>query len=137
MRAFDTNVWIYLYDKRYPEKQAIAERLVDDVDLIALPWQVGCEFLAASRKLAASQFSPTDAWNALEKIRGNADAYLMPDLETWDIARNVYEKHNLSFWDTLLLAICVQHRVTHLYTEDFGTPRLIEDVQIINPFLNP
>jgi hypothetical protein len=51
MNAIDTNVWIYCHDVRDPEKQQVAQRLIETVDSVVLLWQVGCEFIAAARKL--------------------------------------------------------------------------------------
>lgn len=57
MNAIDTNVWLYGQDTRDPQKQAIAQQLIATTRPLALPWQVGCEFIAASRKLAAVGFT--------------------------------------------------------------------------------
>jgi predicted nucleic acid-binding protein len=78
MNAIDTNVWVYLHDTRDPRKQAIAQQLIAETRPIALPWQVGCEFVAASRKLAVVGFTETQAWAALAAMRDLADAILCP-----------------------------------------------------------
>jgi hypothetical protein len=54
MNAVDTNVWLYSHDTRDPRKQALAQQLIASTRPLALPWQVGCEFIAASRKLPQS-----------------------------------------------------------------------------------
>ena len=64
MNALDTNVWLYSHDASDPRKQAIAQQLVATVRPLALPWQVGCEFIAASRKLAVVGFTAAHAWDA-------------------------------------------------------------------------
>jgi predicted nucleic acid-binding protein len=48
MNVLDTNIWLYSHDTRDPHKQAIAQQLIATVRPLALPWQVGCEFIAAS-----------------------------------------------------------------------------------------
>ena len=58
MIAFDTNVLIYCCDKRDPRRQQIALNLVADTTDGILPWQVACEFIAASRKLAERASRP-------------------------------------------------------------------------------
>src|SRR6266851_6914561 len=65
MIALDTNIWIYSHDTRDPAKQAAAQQLIGQTRPLALPWQVGCEFVAASRKLQAQGFSEQQAWLAL------------------------------------------------------------------------
>jgi len=53
MIALDTNVLIYCCDSRDPRRQEIALDLVAGTTDGISPWQVACEFIAASRKLAA------------------------------------------------------------------------------------
>ena len=78
MNAIDTNVWLYSHDSRDPRKQALASSLIAAARPLALPWQVGCEFVAASRKLAAAGFTEAHAWAALTAIQGLADVILLP-----------------------------------------------------------
>jgi predicted nucleic acid-binding protein len=61
MNAVDTNVWIYCRDTRDPHKQTVAQQLIAGLRPLALPWQVGCEFIAASRNLAPSGFTEAQA----------------------------------------------------------------------------
>src|SRR5438105_4395505 len=65
MNVIDTNIWIYSHDARDPQKQAVAQGLIASLRALALPWQVGCEFIAASRKLVPLGFDETKAWSAL------------------------------------------------------------------------
>jgi predicted nucleic acid-binding protein len=57
MNAIDTNIWLYSHDTRDPRKQALSQQLLASVRPLALPWQVGCEFIAASRKLGPAGFT--------------------------------------------------------------------------------
>ncbi len=52
MNAVDTNILIYVHDPGDPIKQAKAAQLVASLTDGVLLWQVACEFVAASRKLA-------------------------------------------------------------------------------------
>jgi predicted nucleic acid-binding protein len=52
MIALDTNVLIYCCDRRDARRQQLALDLVAGTTDGVLPWQVACEFIAASRKLA-------------------------------------------------------------------------------------
>jgi predicted nucleic acid-binding protein len=137
MNAVDTNVWIYSYDSRDPHKRALARRLVVTLDDMLLPWQVGCEFMAATRKLAAIHFTNEMAWRALDRMRQLADQIALPDAADWSTARDLQQNDMLSFWDALLLATCLRHGVTTLYTEDFGSPRTIRGINVLNPFAAP
>jgi predicted nucleic acid-binding protein len=68
MTAFDTNVLIYACDRADPERQLKAINLIAATPDGVLPWQVACEFIAASRKLAPQGFTAEDAWNRLSEF---------------------------------------------------------------------
>jgi predicted nucleic acid-binding protein len=135
MNAIDTNVWIYSHDSRDESKRRTAQKLIATLEPIALLWQVGCEFVAAARKLEPFGFSPQQAWAALADMQAMADAVLLPNCETWSIARDVHERLQLHFWDALIVAACIQGRVDTLYSEDFGDRIAIEGLRIVNPFV--
>jgi predicted nucleic acid-binding protein len=135
MNAIDTNVWIYRHDTRDPHKQTVARRLVSTVRPIVLPWQVGCEFMAATRKLAPLGFDAAMAWDALTDMQAIATTVLLPDIQLWQDAQSLQARHILSFWDALLVAACLHGGVKTLYTEDMGSPRQIDGLLLVNPFL--
>lgn len=134
MNAFDTNIWIYSYDSREQRKQAIALALIDRVEPLALLWQVGCEFLAAARKLEPLGFDRKWSHEALDDMREMANVVIVPHVGVWDKSAMIQGRLGLSHWDSLLVAACILGGVTTLYSEDFGTLSSIEDLEIINPF---
>lgn len=134
MNVLDTNIWIYSHDTRYPAKQEEALGLIARLRPLGLPWQVGCEFIAASRKLAPCGFSEVDAWAALQDMQDMADAVFMPDLALWPLARDLNLRHQLSFWDAMLVAACQHGGVTKLYSEDLQSSEHFGDLEIKNPF---
>jgi predicted nucleic acid-binding protein len=69
MNAVDTNVLIYVHADRDPVKQATADALVQSLTDAVLLWQVVCEYIAASRKLAASGYSVEMAWQDIRKLQ--------------------------------------------------------------------
>ena len=43
--------------------------------------------------------------------------------------------HNLSFWDAMIVAACMEGSITRLYTEDFDNSlKQSTGVEIVNPF---
>ncbi|HEX5271902.1 MAG TPA: PIN domain-containing protein [Gemmataceae bacterium] len=135
MNAIDTNVWLYSHDTRDPRKQAIAQQVIATTRPLVLPWQVGCEFVAASRKLAGVGFSEDKAWAALATMRPLADDILLPVPDLWPETQSLQGRYSLSFWDALLAATCLRGGVRTLYTEDMGAPRTIDALSLVNPFL--
>jgi predicted nucleic acid-binding protein len=136
MNVIDTNIWIYRPDSRDPAKQQTAKHLIDSIRPLTLPCQVGCEFVAASRKLEPFGFSHDDAWDALADMQALA-ALVLPEPDLWPDARDVERKHPLSFWDALLVATCMRNKVATLYTDDMGAPRMINGLSLANPFSTP
>jgi len=133
MNALDTNILVYAHDSRDPRKQTIALQLIKTVRPLALPWQVGCEFLAASRKLQA--MTRDDAWDALDDFRQLVQVILIPEAGLWSQCRGLEQKYVLSFWDALLVGACLKGGVQTLYSEDLGVAsRTIPGLALINPF---
>jgi predicted nucleic acid-binding protein len=135
MNVIDTNIWIYRHDVRDPQKQLVAKNLISSIGPLVLPWQVGCEFIAASRKLAPLGFDEAKAWAALGQMQAMATVVLMPVPQLWQDAQSLQGRHSLSFWDALLIAACIHGGVQVLYTEDMGAPRQIDGLSLVNPFL--
>ncbi len=133
MDAVDTNVLIYVRDQREPAKQAKAESLIESMSSGALLWQVACEYVAASRKLASVDYGPLEASRDLRELR-KAWFTVLPNWNALDRAHTVMSRFGLSFWDALLASACLEAGIQKLYSEDFGDIREIDGLQIINPF---
>ncbi len=68
MTAVDTNVLIYACDRSDLRRQEKALELVADTVDGVLLWQVACEFISASRKLAKQGFTSEHAWKRLAEF---------------------------------------------------------------------
>lgn len=133
MNAVDTNVLIYVHDRRSPAKQAVAETLVQSLPDAVLLWQVACEYIAASRKLEPLGYSRVQAWQYLHELQLLWTTKL-PSWNVMDRAEALLQKYSLSFWDALLIAACLEGGVTRLYSEDFDASVRAEGLEVINPF---
>lgn len=136
MNAVDTNVLIYVQDPRDPAKQVVAETLVQSLLNGALLWQVACEYIAASRKLAPLGYSRERAWQDLRRLQ-KIWATKLPSWGVMEKAEELQLNYSLSFWDAMIVAACLEGGVTRLYTEDFGGYSRIDALEVVNPFLNP
>ncbi|HJT76214.1 MAG TPA: PIN domain-containing protein [Gemmataceae bacterium] len=134
MNAIDTNVLVYSYDTRDARKQRIAQQVIMTARPFVLLWQVGCEFMAASRKLRPLGFTQDQAWRALADIQTAATEVTYPEPVLWPETQSLQGRHSLSFWDALLVAACIRRGIRALYTEDMGAPRMIDGLSLINPF---
>jgi predicted nucleic acid-binding protein len=135
MNAVDTNVLIYAHDPRDPAKQQRAVALIASLTDGALLWQVACEYVAASRKLAAFGLNPARAFADLQRLR-RIWTPVLPQLTTLDVAEALVTTGNLSFWDALIVAACQENGIQTLYSEDFdASTTALTGVNVINPFL--
>ena len=133
MIALDTNVLIYACDRSSPDRQKRATEIIDRTTDGVLLWQVACEFVAASRKLASQGFTPLDAWNRLAEFQA-LFPLVQPGPGILRHARDLHLSHGVSFWDSTILAACAEAGVEILYSED--VPGLaIRSPKVVNPFV--
>lgn len=133
MIALDTNVLIYCCDERDPRRQQTALDLVADTTNAVLPWQVACEFIAASRKLAAQGFTPAHAWQRLAEFLA-LFPLILPVPAVLEGARGIHLQHQWAFWDAMIVSACREAGVSRLYSEDLPGGTKVEGLEIVNPF---
>ena len=133
MIALDTNVLIYCCDRRDPRRQQITLDLVADTAEGVLPWQVACEFIAASRKLAEQGFTAAHAWQRLAEFLA-LFPLVMPTSAVLERARTLHLQQQWAFWDATLVSACIESGVTRLYSEDLPGRTRIESLEIVSPF---
>jgi predicted nucleic acid-binding protein len=133
MNAIDTNVWVYSHDKRDRRKQEIAQHLIQTTQPLWLLWQVGCEFIAAARKLEPLGFTPEQAWQSLSAMQRMANAILLPTPELWVRCREIQQRFGVHYWDALIVAACMHAEVKTLYSEDIPE-RDYDGLRVVNPF---
>ena len=135
MIAVDTNVLIYACDQADAKRHKVALDLITNAQDAVLLWQVGCEFISASRKLHKQGFTSTHAWNRLAEFRD-----LLPlVLPTDGILARAKELHlvrKASLWDALILTACVEAGVDTFYFEDLPGFDDFEGVRVSTPSSN-
>jgi predicted nucleic acid-binding protein len=135
MNALGTNILIYVNDPRDFTKQSTAAALVSTLTDGVLIWQVACEYLAASRKLEPLGYNKEQAYQYIRDLQ----QVWYTALPTWaviDCAEDLISRFSLSYWDSMIVAACLEANVKILYTEDFGYSD-IDGLKIINPFKKP
>jgi predicted nucleic acid-binding protein len=134
MNAVDTNILIYARNPRDAVKWQKARELGHNMPDGALLWQVGCEFIAASRKLTSIGYTQAQAWRELQQLRA-LWKLIVPSEKVFVLAEQLTSVHNLSFWDAMIVAACMEGGITRLYTEDFDdSVSKTTGVEIVNPF---
>jgi predicted nucleic acid-binding protein len=133
MNAVDTNILVYAHDPRDRKKQATAVSLIESLLDVALPWQVACEYLSASKKLEPFGYGREQAWQDVRELR-LVWTTVLPSWEVMDRAQYLSDRYSLSYWDAMIVAACLEAGVTRLYSEDFSGYRGIDGLEIANPF---
>jgi predicted nucleic acid-binding protein len=132
----DSNVLVYAHDADAGAKQRIAADAVAkilDARSGVLSIQVLQEFYSTvTRKLRSSVTREV----ARELLRGYSSWTIQP-LTAEDVvaASFLEQRHQLSFWDALIVQAAVLAGAKTLVSEDFQSGRSIGGVVIENPFL--
>lgn len=135
----DTNVLVYRFDSRFPEKQRRANELlrggIEDETLM-LSHQALIEFVAATtRPLRGSTplLAPPDAWREVEEMLRQFPI-LYPDEDVIRTAVRGAGAYQLSWFDAHMWAYAEVHGLDTLYSEDFEDGRTYGLVRVVNPF---
>jgi len=140
----DSNIWIYAFIS--------TEDLTKD-DLTKHEICVGFLEIVYQEKMiiVSTQVINEVHWNLLRKYNlKDEEAKLKIDLGllkisrlsiidkmTYDDAFNLRQQHNISFWDSLIVASALENDCSILYTEDLQHNQLVENkLRVINPFLS-
>lgn len=134
MNAVDTNILIYGFDVRDPGKQVVARHLVHSLPQGALIWQVASEFISVSQRLASQGLASYDPWVEL-KVFESMWSTVPPKWAALYRTEQLLGKYSLSFWDALLIGVCLEGGIQRLYSEDFSAYPRIDGLEIVNPFV--
>jgi predicted nucleic acid-binding protein len=133
--TIDTNILIYATEiDAPPAKQEIAKKLLERLTLdpqACLIGQVVSEFMnVALRKGAMTQAQAFEAVSLLSQAARVLGASQQAYAQAWALAA----RHKYQVWDALIIAICAEHGVKQLYSEDAGSMKRPLGVHMINPF---
>jgi predicted nucleic acid-binding protein len=138
----DTNVIVYRFDPRYPEKQSIAAALLRDGlgdENLALPHQVIIEFVAAvSRRRPDLGGQPLLAQgDALQEAESLMRQFriVYPTPEVLITAMRGVSAYGLSWFDAHLWACAECLGFDEILSEDFEHGRHYGRVRTVDPFL--
>ncbi|MBI4477810.1 MAG: PIN domain-containing protein [Acidobacteria bacterium] len=136
----DTNVLVYRFDPRFPEKQRKATDLLRRgirEDAVRVPHQALVEFVAAVTRPTADGsplLSPEDARREAEEMLSQFEV-LYPAEALVRTALRGAAAYQLSWFDAHLWAYAEHYGLPALWSEDFQHDRLYGTVRAINPFL--
>lgn len=132
----DTNVFVYALDGAFPAKSKIAVRLIKqglDSGNGIVSYQVVQEFFSLAFRKFAEPMSAFEAEQYLSTMfRPLLAVHSSPVL--FVSALQLYGRHRLSWYDSLIIAAAQQAECNILYTEDMQHGRQLDNLRIENPF---
>jgi len=131
----DTNIFIYAHDVDAGEKHSVAAGIMRDLWLTRegiMSTQVLQEFYVNVTRKIPTPIPRSEA----RGIIGQYSVWNIVGIDTSRIvaASEIEERHNLSFWDALIVAAAQSAGVERIITEDLNHGENIGGVVIENPF---
>ncbi len=138
----DTNVLVYRYDPRFPEKQRTAIDLLrqnSELRTACLPHQAIIEFVAATTRLRKTfgdrpLLTRPEAYREAEELLSQFTV-LYPTEEVLLTAFRGAATYQMSWFDAHLWAYAEVYGVPEILSEDFQHGRLYGTVRVRNPFI--
>ncbi len=131
----DTNVLIYAYDAsetvKQPKAQAVLEQLWSERSGV-LSTQILQEFYAVATSKLKPAMSPAEAREIVALYSAWPVVLIEPSLIL--TASHLHERHQLSFWDALMVEAARVGGAGRVLTEDLNDGQRIEGVRMENPF---
>ena len=136
----DTNILVYRYDGRFPDKQRIATEVLRDgiaSGSARITHQSIVEFVAATTR-GGPESRLLDAAAACREAEEFMAQFpiLYPDASVLRTALRGAAAYDLSWFDAHLWAYAEVHGVAELLSEDFQHGRMYGTVLVRNPFLS-
>jgi predicted nucleic acid-binding protein len=138
----DTNILVYRFDPRFPEKQRVASELLREglaKDSLRLPHQALVEFMAVVTRVplgSGSLLAVDDARRETEEFLTQFTV-LYPNEALFRTALRGTAAYHLSWFDAHLWAYAEHYGLNELISEDFEHGRMYGSVKVRNPFLRP
>lgn len=136
----DTNVLVYRFDPRFPEKQKRSNAVLRAglrSDSVRVPHQAIVEFVAATTRQSrggAPLLSPEDARREAEELLSQFTV-LYPNEDVVRMAVRGAAAYQLAWFDAHMWAFAEVYGLDELLSEDFQHDRQYGSVRAVNPFL--
>ncbi len=134
----DTNIFVYCFDDRQPEKKVRSLALIADALQTGngvTSTQVLQEFLNVALRKFSVPLKPEDAKVYLQRVMFPL-CHIFPDLDLYEKTLDILRETNYSFYDSLILSGALKGGCTILYSEDLHAGQQVDRVKIINPFVS-
>ena len=132
---WDTNLWVYLFEKNGDKKDFLKNFLV----VVRKRWQIVVsvqtlgEIFSVLTGKSKPPFKPEEVEDIITWIKEECEVreILPKDVEK---AISLVKRYKFNYWDCLLLAVALRSGCHYFFTEDLTHGQEIEGMIIINPF---
>ena len=131
----DTNIFVYSFDHRQPEKQQRARALILgalETGSGIISTQVIQEFLNVATLKFATPLTIEDSKTYLRQVL-NPLCQVYPNLLLYETCLDIQAETKYSFYDSLILAAAIQGGCDTLYSEDLQDGQQVRKLRIVNP----
>ena len=130
---FDTNIFVYLYADKEPDKQMISKEIINKADECITSTQILNEINNVMiKKWRMSAEAVKTIQNDIRRISNVM--YINEDII--DKAIELNDKYKFAYYDCLMLSSALDSHCGILYTEDMNNGQIIDGIlKIVNPFI--
>lgn len=134
----DTNVLVYRYDGRFPEKQKISTTLLRrgiEEDSVRVPHQAIIEFVAATTRTIRGHaiLKLAEALREAEELLRQFTILYPNEAIVRDAIRGCLA-YQMSWFDAQMWSYAEHYGLSEIYTEDLQHDRYYGRVRVVNPF---
>lgn len=131
----DTNILIYTIDNHYPKKKKICRELI-------------AKLFEDNSGIISTQVLQEFYYIAVNKLKSDPKVIKallksFEDLEIVEINTTIIYNaidcsiaNKISFWDALIISAAESANCNKLFSEDLNSRQIINDVEIVNPFID-
>ena len=132
----DTNVLVYLFDQKDPDKQTRAQSILaaeGGEGTLILSTQVLQEFYSAVTRKLTPPLPLEVAQRAVERF---SQFHVVPNDKALVLdAIALSRRHRISIWDALIIQAALRAGCTRLLTEDLHAGWEVQGLRLENPFM--
>jgi len=133
----DTNIFVYSFDtknaaKAHKARQLVREGVATGKGIVS--YQVVQEFFNVALKRFEKPLTAAEAEQYLSIVFRPLLA-VQSSTALFSQALDLYDKHHLAWYDSLIIAAAIESECSFLYSEDFQNGQQFGKVRIKNPFL--
>ena len=135
LQFVDTNILIYAHDISAGQKHSRAKDLMRDL------WQSGEGCLSVQ---VLQEFYVNVTQKVAKPLPAEAAAQIIADLSVWEVhcprtedvlyAIQLQKRHQISFWDAMILASALQLGCQVLWSEDLYPGQVYDQLKVQSPF---